>query len=309
MREESMRKHTSVSPVFPAALAAGLVASFLASVPARAAEPAAASKKPVRTVSQLQFESWARPDGKDCVYAIKGWAYAFIPGKRPQKLFGYEGFNVRRAVPTPEKDGFFLATRELLFYTDPKTGEVIDSFQNPVTGKTNEVFQIQNDPVNSRVRVRDGKYISVSIDGKREYGEAPPPAETADFLVFVGDYFPFYPLPGWAKDYTASELFDFYVPKASLYDSEPPKVVNSWTRVGPWLPWMEMDGHEGLLVYHGRSERFESFDQLPERVRKLTKEKYPKYLTAPAAVDPAVPNETSWTFYNREMAKRKAATK
>ena len=69
-------------------------------------------KKPKRSLGQLQMEAtFARPDGKDMVFYIKGSAYSFIPGERPVKLFGVEGYNVRRRVETPEKDGFFLLLR------------------------------------------------------------------------------------------------------------------------------------------------------------------------------------------------------
>ncbi|HNU09101.1 MAG TPA: DUF1838 family protein [Pyrinomonadaceae bacterium] len=264
--------------------------------------------KTKRSIQQLGVEAnFARPDGKDMVFYIKGWAYSFIPGERPQKLFGVDGYNIRRRVDTPEKDGFFLSTREIVFYTDPKTDEIIDEWTNPWTKEKCEVFHIQNDPVNGRFRVRDGKYISVSMDGRSERGELSPPAEIGDHLVWTSDVFPFYPLPGFDRNYTASEMFDFYVEKEELYKTTPPKnVMISWTRVGPWLPWMKMPKNDGVIIIHARSYRMESWELLPERIKKIVRDKYPSYMTAPATVDPAKPNETSWTFYNRVMAERKS---
>lgn len=264
-------------------------------------------KKSKRSLGQLQMEAtFARPDGKDMVFYIKGSAYSFIPGERPVKLFGVEGYNVRRRVETPEKDGFFLATREIVFYKDPKTDEIISQWENPWTKENSEVFHIQNDPVNSRVRVKDGKYIFTSMDGKREFGEGNAPEEINEHLVWTSDVFPFYPLPGFDKNYTASEMFDFYVEKGDLDKLTPPKnVMLSWTRVGPWLPWMKMPNNGGVIIVHARSWRMEKWDLLPERIKKEVREKYPTYMTAPDKVDPAKPNETSWTFYNREMDKRK----
>lgn len=263
-------------------------------------------KKTKRTVQQLGVEAnYARPDGKDMVFYIKGSAYSFIPGERPQKLFGVEGYNVRRRVETPEKDGFFLSTREIVFYKDAKTDEIIDEWTNPWTKEKCEVFHIQNDPVNGRFRVKDGKYISVSMDGKREFGEPSSPEEINNHLVWTSDVFPFYPLPGFDKNYTASEMFDFYVEKDELNKTTPPKnVMISWTRVGPWLPWMKMPNNGGIIIVHARSWRMEKWDFLPERIKNLVKTKYPVYITAPDKVDPAKPNETSWTFYNRVLAER-----
>lgn len=279
-----------------------LIAVFLFSLNSLAQN----GKKTKRTLAQLQSEATsARPDGKDFIFTIKGYAYSFIPGERPQKLFNVEGYNIRRRVETPEKDGFFVATREIVFYKDPKTDEILSEWTNPWTKEKCEVFHIQNDPVNFRTRIKDEKYISVSMDGKREFGESSAPEDFGDHLVWTADIFPFYPLPGFDKNYTAAELFDFYVPKSELDKTTPPKnVYVSWTRVSPWLPWMKMDKREGVMIFHARSRRFENFEQLPERIKKEVREKYPKYMTAPDKVDPAQPNETSWTFYMKEMQKR-----
>ncbi len=258
-----------------------------------------------KSLSELYLDVQSRPDGKDSVYHMKGNAYAFIPGTRPTKLFGFEGFNVRRRLETPEKDGIFLATRELVFYTDPQTDEVIWEWDNPFTGQKCEVFHIANDPVNSRMRYRDGKWISVMLDGSREFGEPAPPKELGDYYVWAADIFPFYPLPGWEKNYTAAEIFDFYVPKSARYSAAPPTIMNSWIRVGPWLPWLGMDGQEGHIIYHAHSFRYEDWEALPEKIKTLTREKYPTYLTAPDKVDPKRPNDTSWTVYRAEIERRK----
>lgn len=266
-----------------------------------------AQKKTKRSLGQLQTEaSFARLDGKDFVFYIKGSAYSYIPGERPVKIFGVEGYNIRRRIETPEKDGFFLATREIVFYKDPKTDAIISDWENPWTKEKCEVFHIQNDPVNGRMRVKDGKYISVSMDGKREFGEASAPEEINEHLVWTSDVFPFYPLPGFDKNYTASEMFDFYVEKDELNKTTPPKnVMVSWTRVGPWLPWMKMPNNGGVIIVHARSWRMESWDLLPERIKKEVSEKYSSYMKAPETVDPTKPNETSWTFYNRAIKERK----
>jgi Protein of unknown function (DUF1838) len=265
-----------------------------------------AQKKTKRSMAQLQTEAAsARPDGKDFIFTIKGYVYSFIPGERPVKLFNVDGYNIRRRIETPEKDGFYVATREIVFYKDPKTDDILNEWTNPWTKEKVEVFHIQNDPVNFRTRVKGGKYIGVSMDGSREFGESGAPEEFGEHFVWTSDIFPYYPLPGFDKNYTAAEMFDFYVPKRELNKTTPPKdVYVSWTRVGPWLPWMKMPKNEGVIIFHARSQRFESFDQLPDKVKNEVRIKYTSYMKAPETVDPKKPNETSWTFYNRVMAER-----
>jgi Protein of unknown function (DUF1838) len=284
------------------ALTSGLILSGVTT--GRSQEKQNGNKSEKRSLEQFYAETQSRPDGKDVVYYMKGYTYAFIPGERPQRIFGFEGYNIRRRIETPEKDGFFHATREIVFYTDPLTGEILSEWRNPFTQQKNEVFHIANDPVNYRVRVRGGKHFNVSLDGKRELGEIASPQEWDDYYVWQRDVFPFYPMPGWDKNYTSAELFDYYVPKADLERDGPPSVMVSWTRVGPWLPWMGMDKRDGLMIYHARSKRMESWDQLPERIKKTVKEKFPVYQTAPAEVDPNRPNVTSWTHYADEMKRR-----
>src|SRR5262245_49476221 len=102
------------------------------------------NKQVKRSLEQLYAETQSRSDGKDAVYYMKGDVYAFIPGQRPQRLFGIEGYNIRRRIETPEKDGFFNATREIVFYTDPQTEEILWDWLNPFTQQKNEVFHIAN---------------------------------------------------------------------------------------------------------------------------------------------------------------------
>ena len=82
-------------------------------------------------------------------------------------------------------------------------------------------------------------------------------------------------------------MFDFYVPKKYLYNKKKPKnVYVSWTRVGPWLPWMKMQKHEGMMVYHARSELLYDWNKLPEKVKARVEKDFPEYKTAPDKVDP-----------------------
>jgi hypothetical protein len=53
-----------------------------------------------------------------------------------------------------------------------------------------------------------------------------------------------------------------------------------------------MDKHEGLMIYNARSKRPESWDQLPERIKKVVKKKFLLYQTAPGEVDPKRLNAT-----------------
>ena len=78
-------------------------------------------------------------------------------------MFKGEGMNIRRCVEVNDAErgkGWRLISREIMLMLDPKTGEVVNEWENPYTGKTVKVMQIHNDPVNGRpnyVKGADGK--------------------------------------------------------------------------------------------------------------------------------------------------------
>ena len=57
--------------------------------------------------------------------------------------------------------------------------------------------------------------------------------------------------------------------------------VGSWSRVGPFLPWMEMGTEEGGLVYSAPFVKLSDVDQLPSQLLGWMIENYPDYLHPP----------------------------
>ena len=57
--------------------------------------------------------------------------------------------------------------------------------------------------------------------------------------------------------------------------------VGSWSRVGPYLPWMEMGSEEGGLVYSAPFVKLSDVDQLPSQLLGWIIENYPDYLHPP----------------------------
>ena len=92
-------------------------------------------------------------DNSPQVFEWSGYGYSRVPGERDRRIFGLLGMNVRQCgqVEDPDKGiGYRLVSREIMLYLDPKTGEVLRTFENPWTGESNEVIHVANDPVNGR---------------------------------------------------------------------------------------------------------------------------------------------------------------
>ena len=178
----------------------------------------------------------ASTDGTETISCWTGDVYGWEPDGGPHHLFGFEGLNVARAVQVD--DGWQLLTREAALYLDPAGRDVLDVWDNPLTGRRVEVRHVFNDPVNLRFGDRPvpvtrlGDQVVFNVDVRLAY---PSPLKVAD-----------YPDNSAGDTYRALELFQFFAGAGEL-DSGKADVpsVFSWCRVSPWLPWMAMAQRPG----------------------------------------------------------------
>jgi hypothetical protein len=291
-------------------IAAALSVLTLNAATAAASPPLDLASGPDALVAFRKIQCSAK-DATPAIYHWSGHVYSRTPGEPDRRLFDVEGMNIRQCatVNDPKRGaGFRMVSRELMFYLDPATGAVLKNWVNPFTGRTVEVVHVVNDPVNMRpVFATDGQGKPFSFGGRVE-GER----------VFVSSEIPLFytnPLAGDYQDYVgnqyhAMEIFDFVVDKADLLDraraEASPSV--SWVRVAEWLPWMEMGGRPGLMIMNATGQKVADIDQLPPVLRQEIHADYPAW-TAPPPVDDQRPNETSWTYFKKVLAARKAGAK
>ena len=231
---------------------------------------------------------------EDVILWWNGTVFAQMPQKAPSALLGFEGYNICRAEK--QADGVWrLLTRELTFYRDLKTGEIIDQWDNPYTGVRNDVLQVANDPVNNVLNppgrpsvmpwVEAGDQLMLTMNIPLAY---PNPLSPTDF-----------PKQSSGEMYEGSEHFMFFVPRADIDNSDLKQatVAYGWTRIGPWLPWMEMGQAPGNLLYIAQGNKKASISELPADIQERVRTTYPEYATAPKQW--VEPNMTSWTVYKQ----------
>ncbi len=233
-----------------------------------------------------------------------GTLFADFPDSAPQPLLGFEGFNACRMIPH-EDGGFKMVTREVTYYQDLETGEIIETWDNPFTDETVEVFQVANDPVSHQMPLAGRDYTTW------------PWRQLGDQLMLTMNIPLTYPNPlqpdefpdeSSGETYLASEHFTFFAPIDEINDPDIDSTASSygWARTGPWLPWMRMGQREGGLIYSGQGKKLRGgYEQLPEPIRAYTDEHFPEYRTAPDSY--YGPNATSWTEYRRIVRQRKEA--
>jgi len=239
-------------------------------------------------------------DGEAVTYYWHGRAYSRRMGEKDKNIFNVEGMNVRACstVTDPEKgEGYKLVTREILLYKDAKTGKVLKTWENPWTGEDVEVMHVANDPVNSSgyVTGRDGKPSKFAGDVMGDRFQM-------SFTVPL-----FYPNPlasEYQKEiggtYHATEMFNFFGTVDDLTDMSKPTadVAVGWSRMSDWLPWMNMQGRDGVIYMHTAGRKLESWDDLSDTMKSEINNHYPEYVGPPPLDDPRK-NMTSWEYFKQ----------
>ena len=247
-------------------------------------------------------------DSSPQVFEWSGYGYSRVPGEPDRRIFGLLGMNVRQCgqVEDPDKGtGYRLVSREIMLYLDPKTGEVLRTFDNPWTGEANEVIHVANDPVNGRPS------FGVNADGSEK---------AFTYRDINGQYLINYEIPLFYKNamggeyqkyvggsYHATEIFDFNGDVAELLDASQPVAypVISWVRLAQWLPWMEMNGRAGMLYFNAMGRKLLNYDQLSDLLKSEIAANYPEYVAPPPLDDPRR-NETSWTYMKKIIDGRES---
>ena len=248
-----------------------------------------------REFSATQFvKTRCSTDGTPTFLVWSGYLYSFVPDEPKRKLFKIVGMNVARCID--QGNGVWdFTSREINLYLDPETGEIQRHWQNPWTGEMLPVVHVANSPIQGTFR----RNTPAEVDG--------------DTTTFIFDLFAQYPNP-LADDpkfaeycdrpiYNAVELFKLAVPTADLEDpttTTVSKLVLSWNRVGPWLPWMKMKQRSGHLIYSASGKKVKDFSDLPSILKKEIETRVPFYKDAPAQ---KIEGEemTSWSYFKQHF--------
>lgn len=227
-----------------------------------------------------------RLDNKDSPWWYFGRIYGLLPGAAPVPLVRYEGLEIMRLTATA--DGEYAATGVTTsFFMDWRTKDVLDTFANPVSGRTNRVKpnMIGGTPgaaaaFYSPKGVRPGRMATADCrpDGLKlswdTYGD--------DIWLSNDRTYP----PGLPQPMGESSVSR--ARRADLHDLEQPFVPASFssTYFAPWPAWMEMQGQPGHVVWHADGVKLESVDRLPAHFRRWMDQRHPDRLAAPPYITP-----------------------
>ncbi|HPF26229.1 MAG TPA: DUF1838 family protein [Steroidobacteraceae bacterium] len=234
--------------------------------------------------------------GKPKYFWFKGYGMAVEPNKKIQDLLGTAGFGVIRLQQGPD-GAIRRLCREIILYTELRSGEVLDEWRNPLTNETVKVVHVANDPFNYLI---EDHFPAPPTFGGLDKTKPPPRAEfllpwyqhgdMAAMEIHIHLLYPNALQPNkWPRESSgpmvqASEFFAHHVKVADLQN---PKLTaldfqGTWNRITPWLPWMLMGqrpGHVQYGCFQGTTRDLESV--LDRRLLDYAHKHYAKYFDAP----------------------------
>jgi hypothetical protein len=242
----------------------------------------------------------AHIDGRQVFGRCSGTVNGVRPGEAVRTLFGFEVFSAIRVVRRPDGN-YDRMCKEVVFYTDPATGAVLEEWDNPYTNERVKVVDIANDPYNWVIRDWVGPPALPGVDTH----EIPTPTGAArkPFLLHWSEFGPdtllvhegghaYYPNrldpKTWPRESAgekvqASELFRYFIKRSDVENPNLTQLPHNgiWMRITPWLPWMLMGQTPGHIFYEGEFCPNETLQYYNPAVIARVKAKYPTYLEAP----------------------------
>ncbi len=259
------------------------------------------------TLAFCKLMSDTRDGVETCGY-FKGNVLGYLGGdRRLEPLFGYEGFGMTRTYQVDDY-AWRKLHKEVAYYTDLKTGEVMDEWHNPMLDETVRVVQVHNDVVNSNwaptysFGVGPDKvvfpfvfpWLLMGDNAVVDFG-----VNTAHEAVLKPDK---WPRESHGEITQVLEAIQIHTRLSDLLDPRQTAVhaTGSWQRISPWLPWMLMGQRPGHLFYKTVTRRMpEGVEALPAHIRAYTEANFPDYFTAPTTW--REPNVSSYEVYEREV--------
>lgn len=254
--------------------------------------------------------------GEPLIGAYHGIQYARIGNQRLIPLFGYCGTGAAMAEFDPVAGTLKRKSRETAFFTDLRTGEPMDTWKNPFTEETVEVYHFYNPSLASTIGTQMAPIVlgtandsptlfnegSVfpGADGKVPF-QMPFMQVGEDDILMSWDYTHDYTNPvdpkGWPKAsvgprVSPSEHFTYYVSKRELEDRSLPTVRAraGFSRQSNWWPWMRMGGskfQDGVMISRMFSHKgLKGTAEVHPKILKYLEKHAPEYLEAPKDFTP-----------------------
>ena len=225
---------------------------------------------------------------------FKGIVHGVRPGEKIRDLVGFTGFSAAKLLPSlPGEDaGYRKVLNEIGFYTDLKTGEILEEWHNPYFDEKVRVVPIANPAFNHTIT--DYYYQPPTYGGLNA-----TPVPKRPFLLDwerrnnelslasrINLYYPAalqpeeWPRESGSKFNQVTENFLYALDWDEVQNPELTSISarGTWMRTTPWLPWMlmgETEGHCSYSCFFGSEDSLDFADQI---AIEYAAKHYPEYL-------------------------------
>jgi hypothetical protein len=266
---------------------AGLLAGFAAPAAALAARPGTSTHADAESVARLDpLTTYVRLRAslapQVAIWYVRDVRYG-LAGREVTPMYGIEVGVFMEAERRSESE-FSLRMIEATYKTDLRTGELLESYTNPYTGRTVPVKQWEP---------RAEEFFVTADTVRRKH--APPTLATADVRLsrplLVGPDVQVDESSRWVGHVPAGEpeapiLYEwarFSAPLAQVLD---PAVPACDTRVaamglGTFQGWLDMAGHSGTQLMHGTGYKALRVEDLPRSYLRWAEKRNPEILDDP----------------------------
>lgn len=271
---------------------------------------------------------WAGYD-EPVIGAFHGLMYVRFPEKRMVPVFGYAGTGVLFAK-IDDEGNLWVKSREAGYFTDLKTGDVLETWYNPFTERNVEVYHFYNDVLVGKIGKEIPKFFmggsgdaptlmnegTVFPDEHGRYPFVLPFQNYGDDLMLGWDYTHEYTNPvspeGWPESSTGtrvapSEHFTIRVSKTELEDRDVGtcRMTAGFTRVSECWPFMQMGGTrfaDATLFGRMHSHNgLKGYGDVPPKILAYIEKHAPEYLTVPDHWEIGNQRIDTWKCYARDI--------
>ena len=254
-------------------------------------------------------------ESKQRIGWFKGYVMGVRPGEAIRDLFGFAGFGASRLETQPD-GGLARVLREVGYYTDLRSGEVMEEWYNPYIEETVSTVPVANDPFNTVIR---DHYSRPPQFGGLNQDDVRPPrpfilpwrqrGERLEMERHIHLHYKSALDPKvWMRESSGdmvrvSEFFAYHIRGADMQNPDLSNIPlhGVWNRTTPWLPWMLMGQAPGHCQYACFMGSGEDLEQIHSRaLLDYTEKHYPKYLNAPETYHPDTPSLSSLERYSDE---------
>lgn len=232
-------------------------------------------------------------DGAPVLWWYKGSQYG-IADRQPTLLWQVEGAQLGKYIK--KDDGSYdHVFRDIMFYVDPITDEVIKSYSNPYTSRTHEPPVMRMGPFTVNVNtsgqsvklppgmppgslVVDWRNEPLTVQGGNLYLRESATTKIAN------------PAKGSGKEGVSNKGFfyinDFFTLIGRVDDIQNETNVSvpahtSYQSLNEWTPWLGMGDREGEVLGRGDSVKLKDYTELPNELRKNIEANEPGFFEDP----------------------------